>query len=115
MKTESGPLEFLATSQKDPKLAASILAAIEKGGMVTAREVMQVAKEAGYSFTREEFESAVHESIRKRFAAGQQGLAALVNADDPPESSCAKGCLSYTQSWCPDPGLIARATDPVRE
>src|SRR5262245_46712575 len=108
------PMDFLRHSQIDPKLSKQILEAIEKGGMVTAKEVLRIAKEAGYSFSREEFEIAVRSSIVERYRAGEHGLASVVNANDPPESSCAKGCLSYTTSWHPDPIIGGPAIDPVR-
>jgi hypothetical protein len=98
----------------DPELSKQILEAIGKGGMVTAEEVMKIATKSGYSFTREEFERAVRGSIIERFRAGEHGLASVVNVDDPPESSCAKGCLSYTTSWHPDPIIGGPAIDPIR-
>jgi hypothetical protein len=113
MKEQSKPLEFLVKSQRDPKLKVQVRNAVQKGGMVTAAEVMRIARAAGYSFTKEEFEQAVKASIAKRFAAGESGLATVINAADPPESSCAKGCLSYTTSWHPDPPAVGPATDPL--
>jgi Nif11 domain len=101
MPKQSNPLEFLAKAQEDPKLSARVLKAVEKGGRLTAAEVVQIAKKAGFSFTRQAFEKAVRRSIEERFAAGERDLATMVNAKNPPESSCAKGCLSYTISWHP--------------
>ena len=113
---KSNPLEFLEKSQKDPKLSARVFAAIERGGKVTGDEILQIAKEFGYSFTRNEFEKATRESIAKRFAGGELGLENYVLSKKkrrpkptgpkpvpPPESSCPKGCLSYTVSWHPPP------------
>src|SRR5437764_14762362 len=99
--THSKPLEFLAKAQEDPKISDRVLAAVEKGGQVTAAEVLRIAHEAGFSFTKEEFEKAVRQSIEERFAAGEQALATSLKPRRPPESSCAKGCLSYTVSWHP--------------
>ncbi len=99
--TKSSPLEFLKAAQEDPKLSARVLEAVEKGGMVTAEAVLKLAEEAGFTFTRYEFEEAVRRNIAERFAAGEEHLAGMVNAKDPPESSCASGCLSYTTSWHP--------------
>jgi hypothetical protein len=82
--------------------------------MVTAEEVMRIAQNAGYSFTREEFETAVRNSIVERYRAGERGLASVVNVNRPPESSCAKGCLSYTTSWHPDPAIGGPFIDPIR-
>mgnify|MGYP003584014079 CR=1 FL=1 len=111
----SAPLEFLRKAQEDPKLSAAVFAAVEKGGMATASEVMRIAKEAGYSFTKEEFERAVRRSISKRFLAGESSLATVVSAQDTPESSCAKGCLSYTTSWHPTEELFNDPLiDPIR-
>lgn len=111
---QSQALEFLRHSQINRDISQRILKAIEKGGLVTAEEVMKIAGKAGYSFNREEFEVAVRTSIVERFRAGEFGLASVVNANDPPESSCAKGCLSYTTSWHPDPSIGGPAIDPIR-
>src|SRR5438477_13062862 len=97
----SQPLEFLAKAQEDPKISDRVLAAVEKGGQVTAEEVVRIAREAGFSFSKEEFEKAVRQNIEERFAAGEEGLATTLKTKKPPESSCAKGCLSYTVSWHP--------------
>ena len=48
----SKPLQFLAKAQKDRKLSDRVLAGVERGGKVTAEEVMQIAKEFGFKFTR---------------------------------------------------------------
>ena len=103
MKKQSGPKAFLAQAQKDPDLSSRILAAVEKGGNVTAEAVLQIAKKSGFSFTREEFERAVKRNYAERFAAGEKDLADMLakTKPKPPESSCAKGCLSYTKSWHP--------------
>ncbi len=100
----SGPLEFLSRAQKDPKISASVKAAVEKSYTSMADEVMRIAREAGYRFTKEEFQSEVRRSIESRFAAGDKNLADLIGtkAATALESSCAKGCLSYTKSWHPD-------------
>jgi hypothetical protein len=100
---QSKPLEFLALAQKDAKLSARVSAALEKGAMVTAQEVLAIAKEAGYSFTRAEFERDVKKSYAERFSAGETSLVDVVakRKPKPPESSCAKGCLSYTTNWHP--------------
>jgi predicted ribosomally synthesized peptide with nif11-like leader len=115
MKDQCQALEFLKHAQINPELSKQVLAAIEKGGMVTAEEVMRIAKKAGYTFTREEFETEVRSSIVARFRAGEHGLASVVNANDPPESSCAKGCLSYTTSYHPDAIIGGPFIDPIRK
>ena len=99
----SKPLEFIAHAQTDAKTSARVQAAIEKGSMVTAAEVLKIAKSAGFDFTREQFERAVKKSYAERFAAGDKSLADVVAKAKPrpPESSCARGCLSYTKSWHP--------------
>jgi hypothetical protein len=114
MKGHDQALEFLKHSQIDRDLSKQVLAAVQKGGLVTAEEVMRVAEKAGYSFTRAEFEAAVRSTIVERFRAGEHGLASVVNVNDPPESSCAKGCLSYTTSWHPDPVIGGPAINPVK-
>ena len=97
----SKPLEFLAKAQEDPQISDRVFAAVERGGLVTAEEVLRIASEAGFSFTREEFERDVRKKLDERFAAGEHGLATMLKPKKPPQSSCAKGCLSYTVSWHP--------------
>jgi hypothetical protein len=109
----SKPLEFLAQAQKNRKLSDRVFAAVERGGKVTADEVLEIAKEFGFSFTRNEFEREVKRDLARRFAAGDQSLIAMAKPKPkpkppkPPLSSCARGCLSYTISWHPsaDPRL----------
>jgi hypothetical protein len=116
MKHGSDPLEFLKKTQNDPELSLRILQAIEKGNMSTAKEVMAIAKEQGFSFDRDEFEQAVRKDIAERFAAGDKTLTNVVDkkrVSESPESSCAKGCLSYTISWHPDPRTKNPASRPV--
>jgi hypothetical protein len=103
---KSNPLEFLAKAQENPKLSARVLTAVERGGKLTAEEILQIAHEFGYSFTKSEFEKAVRRKFANRFAAFEDMVetkAALKKKPKPkpPESSCAKGCLSYTVSWHP--------------
>jgi predicted ribosomally synthesized peptide with nif11-like leader len=110
MKKQSKTLEFLEKAQKDPKLSARIEAAVERGGKLTGEEVLQIAQEFGYSFTRDEFEGEVRRNIAERFAAGEANLADVAGARKPAkplESSCAKGCLSYTKSWHPPREILA--------
>jgi len=114
MAKKNDVTDFLQQSQNNRKLAGQILKAIEKGGLVTAKEVMKIAEEAGYSFSREDFEVTVRNAIVERFRAGELGLASTVNANDPPESSCAKGCLSYTVSWHPDAIIGGPPITPIR-
>ena len=102
--TQSKPLEFLQKAQTDPKLSARVLAAVERGGKLVGEEVLQIAQEFGYSFSRNEFEKEVKRNMAERFAAGEAQLADVAGKKKPPkppESSCAKGCLSYTKSWHP--------------
>jgi Nif11 domain len=104
----SKSLEFLAKAQDDPQISARVLAAVERGNKVMAEEVLQIAQEFGYSFTRSEFEKDVRQSIAERFAAGDESLAAVAGKNKPkksPLSSCARGCLSYTVSWHPSRAL----------
>lgn len=99
----SDPIQFLDAANTDPELNARVLAAFERGAMASASEIMRLAEEAGFSFTQQEFESAVRKNMQRRFAAGAIELADVVRqaGRKPPESSCAKGCLSYTKSWHP--------------
>lgn len=101
---KSKAMEFLQKAQKDKKLSDRVTAAVERGAKLTAEEVLQIAEEFGYSFTRAEFEREVRRDISARFAAGEANLADVAGALKPArplESSCAKGCLSYTKSWHP--------------
>lgn len=98
---KSSPLEFLDAAQKNQEISDRVLAAVEKGGMVTADAVMKIAQEHGFEFSREEFERDVIQSISDRFSAGEDHLGRIINATDPPESSCAKGCVSWTVNWHP--------------
>lgn len=102
----SKTLEFLAKAQKNQRLGARIFAAVERGGKVTAEEILQIAKEFGYSITRAEFEREARRDLENRFAAGEEDLAVALGKKKrprprPPESSCAKGCLSWTVNWHP--------------
>ena len=119
MKSYSKPMDFLGKARKDKKLSARILAAVERGGNVTAGEVLEIAKEFGYSFTKKEFQKAVQLDIARRFAAGEIELANIAGkrrAFESPESSCAKGCLSYTVSWHPPEfKQVEPAINPIRK
>jgi len=98
-------LEFLRKAQKDSKLNARVLKAVERGGRVTAQEVLEIAREFGFSFTKDEFEREARRDIQARFAAGDQTLASVAArpaAGKAPESSCQKGCLSYTVNYHPE-------------
>jgi hypothetical protein len=107
----SNPLDFLSKANEDPVIAKRVLAAVERGGKLMADEVMQIAEEFGYSFTKSEFQREVKRRFADRFAAGEEGLEDMAETTKskkkprprpkPPESSCAKGCLSYTVSWHP--------------
>ena len=101
--SKSKPLDFLAKAQRDKRLSDRVLLAVERGGKVTGEEVMEIAKEFGYSFTQAEFERDVKRSIAEKFAA-EASLAAKPKpkpVPKPPLSSCARGCLSYTVNWHP--------------
>jgi hypothetical protein len=101
MSTKSQPLEFLARTQTDDKLGARVVAAFERGANLTTDEVIQIAHEFGYSFTRHEFQDDVKRDIAARFAAGEAGLADVVDrmSTTSLESACSSGCLSWTRSW----------------
>ncbi len=103
----TNPLDFLAHAQKNPKLSNRVLAAVERGNMVTAEEILQIAKEFGYAFTRQKFEQAVKTTIAKQFKGKDLSAEQVAKkkkkpiVKKPPLSSCARGCLSYTVSWHP--------------
>jgi hypothetical protein len=106
MDKRSTTLRFLQEAQSDPKLGARVLLAVERGGRVTADEVMQIAREFGYTFTRAEFEREARRNFKERFSAGEQIVGEMAAKKKkpkpkPPQSSCAQGCLSYTVSWHP--------------
>lgn len=96
-------IRFLDAANQDPELNKRIKAALERAALSSAEEIMKIASEAGYSFSRDDFEATVRTTMRERFAAGEIQLADAVSAGKkvPLESSCAKGCLSYTKSWHP--------------
>jgi len=97
-------LDFLEKAQKDPKLSARVYKAVERGGKTTAQEVLEIASEFGFSFTLSEFQKEARRDIENRFAAGDQTLEAAVKPKSrkrPPESACARGCLSWTVNYCP--------------
>lgn len=86
-----------------------VQAALEKGAEVTAAEVLNIAKSKGFKFTRRQFEEAVRKSYAERFSAGDISVADVLTQAKrrrPPESSCAKGCLSYTVNWHPTRDFI---------
>jgi Nif11 domain len=100
------PLNFLAQAQRNAKLSARVEAAVVRGNRVTAEEVLEIAREFGYTFTRVQFERDVKEDIVRRFNEGDASLAdvaAMIETKKPKPvpSSCADGCLSYTKSWHP--------------
>jgi hypothetical protein len=99
----SDPLEFLKQAQKNKKLSARVLAAVERGNLVTAEEVLQIAGEFGFSFSRQQFEKAVKKDIAERFKGKNlsEAQAKPKKPRRPPRSSCARGCLSWTISFCP--------------
>jgi hypothetical protein len=97
---KSNPLDFLTQAQESPELSARVLAAVERGNMVTAEEVLQIAKEFGFSFSKQQFEKAVKKAIAEQFKGKNLSEAQVVGLKTrrPPMSSCARGCLSYTVS-----------------
>ena len=106
MNAKSLPLEFLHKAKTDAEIRQRVMAAWERGTNLAADEVLAIAREAGYSFDRKEFEQAVLSDMEKRYAAGDKKLAAVFGNHElkaPPESSCAKGCLSYSINYCPSP------------
>jgi hypothetical protein len=99
---KSAPIEFLRHAQQDAKTSARVKAALEKGAAVTNAEILKIAKSSGYKFTQNQFQRAVRKSYAERFAAGDRSLAAVMKkVKGPPESSCARGCLSWTVNWHP--------------
>ena len=98
-KYKKSPLDFIKTSLEDQALGRKIHEAIERGGMLTANAVMEIAAREGYSFSREEFQEAVLQQYREKFEAGDTSFEVFFGpnaAADPPESSCQKGCISWT-------------------
>ena len=97
----SAPMQFLADAQTIPEISNRVLLAVERGGTVTADEVVRIAQAFGYSFTCEEFQQDVRRSLAERFAAGDMNVINVEEGAQPLESSCANGCLSYTINWHP--------------
>ena len=104
-RKKSKPLQFLAKAETDPKLAARVFAALERGGKVTAEEIVQIANEFGFSFTQKEFEKEITRNFADRFDAGEDEVALAAKPKPkppkPPLSSCSRGCLSWTKTYCP--------------
>ena len=101
---KSKPLQFLEKAETDPKLSARVIKAIERGGKVTAEEVVQIANEFGFSFTQKEFEKEVERNIGERFGGGEEELARAAKpkpVPKPPLSTCARKCLSWSKTYCP--------------
>ncbi len=118
MKQQSKPLDFLKKANKDTALSVKIYKAIEKGNLVMAKEVLEIAKKAGFSFTKEEFENDVRKDIEKRFAAGDISIASAISkkvVSDAPESACSKGCLSYTTNYHPSAAVLEYLKRPVNK
>ncbi len=100
------PLQFLELAKRNQKVSDRLLAAVERGNKVTSDEVLQIAKEFGFSFTQAELERALKADLAARYKAGEEHLADVVKkprarAPQPPESACSRGCLSYTRTWHP--------------
>ena len=99
------PIKFLDAANIDADINQKVQHAMEKGALITAEEIMKIARSAGFEFSKDEFESAVRRNMEERFASGESALANDVAAKKRPkpplESSCAKGCLSYTTTWHP--------------
>ena len=100
---QSQPLEFLKKAEKDRKLSARVTAALERGGKVTAEEILQIAEEFGYTFTKREFEREVKRAFAARYAAIREAIGPPPGAaTTPPDSACSKGCVSWSTNYCPD-------------
>lgn len=99
----SDPLAFLDLVNMDPDLSQRVFDAITRGNLVSAEEIMGIAREAGFEFTREEFESASRANLKSRFTAGEVHLAEVVadGRKKPVPSSCASGCVSWTTNYHP--------------
>jgi hypothetical protein len=107
MADRSAPLAFLEQARTDRKLSERVLRAVERGGNVTAAEISEIAAEFGYTFTRAEFERDVRKAFADRIEAPESQTTRALRRPrrprpKPPESSCAKGCLSYTINWHPE-------------
>jgi hypothetical protein len=103
MDKSSSPLEFLQAAETDSKLGQRVLKAVERGGRTTAEEVMEIAAEFGYTFSRREFEAAARSASEAKFSERSAALKPKPKPKPkPPESSCAKGCLSYSVNYCPE-------------
>jgi predicted ribosomally synthesized peptide with nif11-like leader len=100
MHKQSSPSQFLTRAETDPQLSARVAEAIEHGGNVTMDAVLRIADEAGFSFTREEFQEASKRRMEQRFSVGEVS-AELSSKKRAPMSACSRGFLSWTISYCP--------------
>jgi hypothetical protein len=104
---KSQALKFLEKAEKDPKIRNRVIAAMERGGNVTADEVVQIANEFGFKITRSQLQKDAKSRMSERFDAGDANVQAVARTKPttappkPPMSSCASGCLSWTKSYCP--------------
>ena len=111
MAKQSNPLEFLVKAQTNPKISARVLAALERGNKVMAEEVLQIAKEFGYSFTQSQFENEVKKAFKSKFDYEEleyypglpREVARRRPRPRPPMSTCPRGCVSWTTNWHPAP------------
>jgi hypothetical protein len=105
MDKQSKVVEFLEKANGDPKLAGRLYKVFGKHGRAQAAEILKIARVAGYTFTRGQFESAVMGGIATRFRAKKSKAgrrsAALKPKPRPPQSACSRGCLSWTVNFCP--------------
>ena len=111
MKKSSQPLKFLAQAEKNKKLRSRVVAAIERGNKVTAEEILQIAKEFGFSFSQSQLQNEAKKVISDKFETKDEtGTAAMAKpkpkpkpkpVPKPPDSACAKGCISWSKTYCP--------------
>ena len=103
------PRSFIEHVQENDGIKKRLLAIFESGGSATMDRITELAAEAGFRFSADEFQATMRQNLRERYQAGELDLEELVTAKDPPMSSCASGCLSYTKSWHPD-SIVFRTT-----
>jgi hypothetical protein len=106
MPQQSGVQEFIAKSKSDPKMSSRIMEIFATHGSAAAKEILQLATDHGFSFSQSELEETVRGQTAKQMggeAQAQNLPGERLTISRPPMSSCARGCLSYTHSWHPEP------------
>jgi hypothetical protein len=97
VEQKSEVLDFLTKTREDSQLTKALLEIISKHGNAQQSEIIALAHKHGYTFTDSQFRDVMLKEAGDKFAARRLHIP-IVN---PPESSCAFGCISWTRNWHP--------------